>query len=534
MRKPNSTIAPLALPCILADRYDLRRRIGVGAAAEVFLGWDRELSREVAIKRLRAESELDPHEVARMKYEAQQLAAARVDPMTEIYDIQMRGSERFLVLRHIVGRSLERVIAQSGPKTAAQTLQIANDVLEALISQHRHGRVHQAPRAVNVLVDDSGRAVLLDLGDDHDRGCCTNEAADVYEVGALMFQVAFGSSPPADPHALVTVVTPGRPAAFAAVICRALAAPDARFASVEAMAYAVKRALGELAITEVPFEDVVDASALIEAAIDSSIESAIEASLDELTVGEELAASADPENESEKPTTEMPPIRGSQQRLLVPDVPVVGPRAEPPLASARRVRPRLSRGTWQRIAMSGAFVALATTTAAVAMNPDVLGEATASAAVSQALGPPPLARGSSPRLQTAPVPMTADPPAALEPARSAAGEIDFSVADASPAPRRAALPPVPATTPPPRRVVQIPARAPARQTVAPLAPASVMVRAPDDSSTAALGAYAEQLARNGANEAAIAAGRRYLRVAPDGAEAPRVRALLSQLEIASR
>ena len=43
--------------------------------------------------------------------------------------------------------------------------------------------------------------------------------------------------------------------------------------------------------------------------------------------------------------------------------------------------------------------------------------------------------------------MTADPPAALEPARSAAGEIDFSVADASPAPRRAALPPVPATTP---------------------------------------------------------------------------------------
>ena len=55
---------------IINDRYELSRRIGRGGMADVFLGRDRLLDRQVAIKVLFPEFAVDPNFVERFRREA--------------------------------------------------------------------------------------------------------------------------------------------------------------------------------------------------------------------------------------------------------------------------------------------------------------------------------------------------------------------------------------------------------------------------------------------------------------------------------
>ena len=59
---------------IINDRYELSRRIGRGGMADVFLGRDRLLDRQVAIKVLFPEFAVDPNFVERFRREAQAAA----------------------------------------------------------------------------------------------------------------------------------------------------------------------------------------------------------------------------------------------------------------------------------------------------------------------------------------------------------------------------------------------------------------------------------------------------------------------------
>ncbi|HEY4244536.1 MAG TPA: protein kinase [Kofleriaceae bacterium] len=153
-----------ALNTLLKGRYDLRRRIGSGGMAEVYLGWDLLLEREVAVKLLREEFTRDAQQVARFRREAQMLARVDSDHVIQIYDMHFGRDECYLVLRHVIGRTLDRMVASNGPVAAPEALQMVADVLEGLAHLHAEGLVHRDVKPSNVLVGNDERAVLLDLG----------------------------------------------------------------------------------------------------------------------------------------------------------------------------------------------------------------------------------------------------------------------------------------------------------------------------------------------------------------------------------
>ena len=78
---------------IINDRYEIYRRIGRGGMADVFLGRDRLLDRQVAIKVLFPEFAVDPNFVERFRREAQAAANLSHPNIVTLYD--MGEDERF-------------------------------------------------------------------------------------------------------------------------------------------------------------------------------------------------------------------------------------------------------------------------------------------------------------------------------------------------------------------------------------------------------------------------------------------------------
>ena len=99
---------------IINDRYELNKRIGRGGMADVFLGRDRLLDRQVAIKVLFPEFAVDPNFVERFRREAQAAANLSHPNIVNVYDW---GKSR----RHLLHRHGVRARPHAGRHPAAPT-----------------------------------------------------------------------------------------------------------------------------------------------------------------------------------------------------------------------------------------------------------------------------------------------------------------------------------------------------------------------------------------------------------------------------
>lgn len=169
---------------VLADRYRLSTCLGRGAMGVVYLGEDRELRRDVAIKILDARLFSDEQAEARFQLEAEVLAALQHPNVVSVHD-RGRTEEgvHFLVMERLVGATLADLlkelheggdaIASVGKALDAplpesfwprQVAHWARDLASALGSAHELKLVHRDVKPSNVFVTEQGRPVLLDFG----------------------------------------------------------------------------------------------------------------------------------------------------------------------------------------------------------------------------------------------------------------------------------------------------------------------------------------------------------------------------------
>src|SRR6187200_1504064 len=99
---------------VLNNRYELRRRIGRGGMAEVYLARDRELDRPVAVKILFAEFATDESFVARFRREAQSAANLNHPNIVGVYDWGNEGGTYYIVMEYVENRTLSEIIKQEG------------------------------------------------------------------------------------------------------------------------------------------------------------------------------------------------------------------------------------------------------------------------------------------------------------------------------------------------------------------------------------------------------------------------------------
>jgi serine/threonine protein kinase len=252
-------------PEVLDTRYELRTRLGSGGMADVYVGWDRQLEREVAIKRLRRDIAAEPGGRERFRREALALAAVDSPHVVGVHDVGPDGS--YLVLRRAVGPTLAELVAAEGPLAPPRAVRIVAQVLDGLADLHAHRIVHRDVKPANVVIERRDRAVLLDLGvaldrrrpkltpagtiagtpgymapEQERRRGSIDERTDLYQVGLLLQHALTGD------RAVVPI-----PPALVVVLHRALASsPLERFLSSEEMRRAlveasVDRAEGEVA-----------------------------------------------------------------------------------------------------------------------------------------------------------------------------------------------------------------------------------------------------------------------------------------------
>src|SRR5215471_773260 len=146
--------------------YELLSLLGEGGMGEVYRARDLELRRDVAIKVLPASVAADPERLARLRREAQVLAALNHPHIAQIYGIAGEGDIRGLVLELVEGETLaERLARQRHAGLAlAEALPIARDIAAALDAAHAKGIVHRDLKPANVKITPEGVVKVLDFG----------------------------------------------------------------------------------------------------------------------------------------------------------------------------------------------------------------------------------------------------------------------------------------------------------------------------------------------------------------------------------
>ncbi len=147
-------------PTVVAGRYRLIRVIGEGGMSRVWLARDEMLGRDVAAKEMVGSFDT----WSRTIREAQAAARLAHPNVVRVYDVLHAGDRPWIMMEYVPSRSLDEVVAASGPLSPAQTAAIGIAVLDGLVAAHRSGVLHRDVKPQNVLVADDGRVLLGDFG----------------------------------------------------------------------------------------------------------------------------------------------------------------------------------------------------------------------------------------------------------------------------------------------------------------------------------------------------------------------------------
>jgi serine/threonine-protein kinase len=151
--------------------YRSTRCIGAGAWAQVIEAEHRGLGKRVVVKLIHAEVATLSEAEDRFRLEAQTLANLDRHPnIVQVFDCGRTPSRRpYLVMEHLEGATLRAEMAACGPFTAADAVDLADQVLCGLEAVHKAGLVHRDIKPSNLFLcnaDADGRRVLkiLDFG----------------------------------------------------------------------------------------------------------------------------------------------------------------------------------------------------------------------------------------------------------------------------------------------------------------------------------------------------------------------------------
>ena len=209
-------------PGFIGDRYRLERLIARGGMAEVWLGHDTFLDRQVAIKVLKRHIARDETAIERFRREALACAGLNHPNIVAVYDAFAHSGNQVVVMQYVQGRSLRDLLDKKKRLTPSLTIMMGAAIAAALDATHRHGLVHRDVKPGNILVRPDGHFLLADFGiakalntrDGEDltndnimmgtakylspeivRGKPLDGRADLYSLGLVLYECLSGKVP---------------------------------------------------------------------------------------------------------------------------------------------------------------------------------------------------------------------------------------------------------------------------------------------------------------------------------------------------
>jgi len=144
-------------------RYEIESELATGGMGVIILAKDPYIQRQVVVKVLMYSRTLDTVYRDFFQNEAEVIAALEHPCIVPIYDFGWHGQQPYIVMRYMVGGSLQDKL-DKGDIKLTETSHIFKRVADALDAAHGKGIIHRDIKPSNILFDSSGEAFLSDFG----------------------------------------------------------------------------------------------------------------------------------------------------------------------------------------------------------------------------------------------------------------------------------------------------------------------------------------------------------------------------------
>ena len=204
----------------LDGRYEIREIIGVGGMAVVYKAYDIIEDKIVAIKILKDEFMGNEEFIRRFKNESKAIAMLSHQNIVKVFDVSFGDRIQYIVMEYIEGITLKEYIEARGSLIWSEAVSFTIQILKALQHAHDKGIVHRDVKPQNIMVmPDNATIKVADFGiarfarsnqktvtdmaigsvhyisPEQARGDKTDEKADIYSVGVILYEMLTGKLP---------------------------------------------------------------------------------------------------------------------------------------------------------------------------------------------------------------------------------------------------------------------------------------------------------------------------------------------------
>jgi serine/threonine protein kinase len=163
-RRAKATAPDIPPELATHPRYRILELLGSGGMGTVFKAEHRLMERVVALKIIRKDLMDRPAAIERFPQEVRAAARLIHPHIVTAYDAEQAGDVHFLVMEYVEGKSLDRLLAQSGRIPVDQACDWVHQAALGLQHAWEQGMVHRDIKPGNLLLTPGGQVKILDFG----------------------------------------------------------------------------------------------------------------------------------------------------------------------------------------------------------------------------------------------------------------------------------------------------------------------------------------------------------------------------------